>query len=70
MKEFGGFDSALYMKFGSIWNKTNYSNEDGYYNDWSKIIIRQLNSKMPQRAKERSKMFSEDSIWEQMKELL
>ena len=64
MKEFGGFDSALYMKFGSIWNKTNYSNEDSYYNDWAKIIIRQLHSDMPVRARERAKQFSEESVWE------
>ena len=70
MKEFGGFGSALYMKFGSIWNKTAYSDENAYYNDWSKIIIRQLDSKMPMLAKERAKLFSEDAISKQIEALL
>ena len=70
MKEFGGFDSALFMKFGSIWNKTGYSNEEAYYNDWSKIIIRQLNTDMRDKAKERAKMFSEESVWKQLQKIL
>jgi hypothetical protein len=71
MKEFGGFGSALYMKFGSIWNTTNYSNEDNYYNDWAKIIIRQLDKGYSEKSIKRAELFSEDNIWEtQMKDLI
>jgi hypothetical protein len=70
MREFGGFDSALYMRFGSIFNKTVYSNEDSYFNDWAKIIIRQMDSRMRFKSKERSKLFSEDSISQQLLEIL
>lgn len=72
MKEFGGFDSALYMKFGSIFQQTSYSSETIYYNDWAKIITRMLNSDMPERAKKRADtMFNEKWIWEnQLKRLL
>jgi glycosyltransferase involved in cell wall biosynthesis len=62
MKEFGGFQ-ALYMKFGSIFRSTSYSNESSYYNDWSKIIIRH----MKEPVEDRAKLFSEKAIWEQMK---
>jgi hypothetical protein len=64
MKEFGGFDSALYMKFGSIWQNTNYANEDGYYNDWAKIIIRHLDTDMADKSRKRAELFNEDNIWQ------
>lgn len=69
MKEFGGFDSALYMKFGSIFQRTNYSDENRYYNDWSKIIVRMLGSSMVDKSKARD--FSPETIWEtQLKHLI
>ena len=71
LKELGGFDSALYMKFGSIWNNTSYANEEAYYNDWAKMIIRMLPSDMPKRAKERVNLFSSENIWKtQMSHML
>lgn len=72
MKEIGGYDSALYMKFGSLWNNTQYSDENRYFNDWAKIIINQLDSDMPKRAKKRAEtVFTNDWVYEnQMKDLL
>jgi hypothetical protein len=72
MKEIAGYEGGLFMKFGSIWNNTQYANEEAYYKDWANIIIHQLDSDMPKLAKKRADtVFNEDWVYEnQVKGLL
>jgi len=60
LKEIGGFKDAIYMKFGSIWFNTKYDNEDKYYEDYAKIILRRMSEPF---MEDRAKLFSEDEIW-------
>ena len=68
LKELGGFKDAVYMKFGSVWLDTKYSDEDKYYTDYSKIILK----RMPEPFMEdRVKLFTENEIWNtQLKRLV
>lgn len=49
LKTFFGKD-ALYFKFSSLTNKTEYQNEDGYFSDVAKIIVAELNKNKPLNA--------------------
>ena len=67
LKEFGGYKDAIYMKFGSHWFNTTYDNEDKYYQDFAKIILKRLKEPMENRGH----LFSESHIWEtQLKHLV
>ena len=49
LKTFFGKD-ALYFKFSSLLNQTEYPNEDSYFSDVAKIIIAELNKNRPLNA--------------------
>jgi hypothetical protein len=68
MKEMGGFKDAIYMKFGSNWLETKYNDEDKYYQDYAKIILRRMKEPF---MEDRRNLFSEENIWEtQLKRLV
>ena len=68
LKDFFGKD-ALYFRFGSLIQRTNYENEDHWYSDVAKIIIGELNKNRPLNAFTTLKQkFNNDWIFKNMLE--
>jgi hypothetical protein len=71
LKEFAGFECPLYMRFGSVFQQTTYADEDKYFEDYAKIIVRQLTTANIEKSRQRAALFSPQEIYNsQMERLL